>query len=322
MEDCEIYYIKNKHNNKYYIGKAVKTTGVMKKEWGIQGIWMSHLREANNSVDKKQKGHCVILNSALIKYGENGFEVGKICDCLSSDADELEEKYIIEYNALVPYGYNLKTGGNKGKDSDETRAKKSLAHIGKQHSTDTKSAISKGQLGNKRNMKSKFEEDSTLPKYIVCKRYGTKKIGYMVSKYPTDRKNKVYFDKEFIVGSDYKDIETCLSEAIKCLNELQKEVINEPKVKSVEKKSRVTKKGADKYNMPKYISLLSSKGEEIGFSIDGLRIVNEDGSISRYSKKFTSKSLTMEQRLSQAIECLNDVKNNKTCLLDEVCNTN
>jgi hypothetical protein len=45
----EVYLIRNKENEKCYIGQAMKMVGVVKpQKWGAQGRWKSHLREAKN----------------------------------------------------------------------------------------------------------------------------------------------------------------------------------------------------------------------------------------------------------------------------------
>lgn len=311
MVDCEIYLIRCCDNNKCYVGKALKTVGVLKQSWGTNGRWQSHLREAENSFDKKQKGHCVLLNAAILKYGSDKFEVKKICDCTSEEADELEKYYITEFNSLAPNGYNLKTGDNKGKDSDETREKKRAMRLGKSHSEETKKAISQGQLGNKRNQKSKYPEDHSLPKYIICNRVLDEKIGYSVSKFPIDLKNREYVTKTFYKSENYS-IDKCLSDAIAYLTQLKdSQVIQEiEKVVKTERNSRSSKKGADKYDMPKYISLYFNAGTESGFVIDGLRLVNPDGTIIKYRKKFNDSQKTMEEKLELTKQHLEYIKQN------------
>ena len=89
----EIYLIRNKENEKCYIGQAI---GVVKpQKWGAQGRWKSHLREAKNTIEKGQKDHCTILNQAIRKYGENTFDVITLCECIKKEAE-----YIQEYNNL------------------------------------------------------------------------------------------------------------------------------------------------------------------------------------------------------------------------------
>ena len=149
---AEIYLIKNKQNNKCYIGQAQKFIGRENKKWGTIGRWKSHLREAL----KTKNDHCILLNQAIRKYGIQNFEVSKICDCNQTNIDNLEIHYIKQFNSLVPTGYNLKTGGANGKDSLETREKKRLMRLGKTHSESTKNNISKGQLGNRRDKKKKI----------------------------------------------------------------------------------------------------------------------------------------------------------------------
>ena len=77
----EIYLIRNKENEKCYIGQAMKMVGVVKpQKWGAQGRWKSHLREAKNTIEKGQKDHCTILNQAIRKYGEDAFDVITLCE--------------------------------------------------------------------------------------------------------------------------------------------------------------------------------------------------------------------------------------------------
>lgn len=67
--------------------------------------------------------------------------------------------------------------------------------------------------------------------------------------------------------------------------------------------------------MSKYISLYSFKGYSEGFFIDGLRIINNDGSILKYRKNFNDSNKTMEEKLKLEIEYLNFVKQHCKCLL-------
>lgn len=317
--DCEIYLITCLDNDKKYVGKALKTVGATHLTWGTQGRWLSHIREANICFNKKMKGHCVILNKAILKYGTNKFEVKKICDCMSMDADNLEQMYIDQYNTIAPNGYNLTSGGNKGKASDETRMKMREAHTGKSHSDETRKKISAGQLGNKRCQKSKHPEDQELPKYIVCHRVQGKKIGYGINNFPRDRANKDYFTKDFISDND-TTVEQCYEHAIKELSDLEQSLIikQEATPIKVERTSRNSKKGADKYDMPKYVSLSKKNGQEDGFFVDGLRLINEDGSVTRYRKKFNDTTRSMQEKLQAAKDHLEFVKKNFKCVLDDI----
>lgn len=154
--DGEIYLITNIKNNKKYIGQALKFVSKKNIKWGTEGRWKSHIREAFSGKD-----HCLLLNQAIRKYGVESFKVEKLCDCLVSNMDKLEIDYIIQYDTLVPFGYNLTTGGANGKDTDETRQRKSKARIGLKHSAETRINIRLGQRGIRRN-----PEDKYLPDFI------------------------------------------------------------------------------------------------------------------------------------------------------------
>ena len=78
-------------------------------------------------------------------------EIARYNEVPKNEINEKEEYYIKILKSLTPNGYNLKSGGDKGKDSDETKQKKKEAHTGMEHSEKTKESISKGQLGNRRN---------------------------------------------------------------------------------------------------------------------------------------------------------------------------
>ena len=74
MNTAEIYLIKNKTNNKCYVGQAFKLVGKINRKWGTKGRWKSHIREALGN----SKDHCVLLNNAIRKYGVDNFNVLKI----------------------------------------------------------------------------------------------------------------------------------------------------------------------------------------------------------------------------------------------------
>lgn len=119
LEKGEIYLARNKVNGKCYIGQAHKYVSSELKRWGMNGRWQSHIREALSH----KNDHCLLLNQAIRKYGINSFELILLCECDIDDMNMNEIQYIQEYKSLVPYGYNLKSGGSKGKDSEERKEK-------------------------------------------------------------------------------------------------------------------------------------------------------------------------------------------------------
>lgn len=325
----EIYLVKNKVNGKCYVGQAQKYVGKIKMRWGTNGRWKSHLREAKDTIDKGKKDHCTILNAAIRKHGEENFEVTKLADCKNQDEmNEFENKYIIEYNSMIPTGYNLNTGGFRGKDSEETCEKKRLMRIGQTHSDETKENIGKSQIGNRRGTKvRKYPEDANLPKYISATRNKEKIIiGYKVDSFPIGIDVKKYISKSFSSKDDpkksYENALSFLDELKNQYKNLQTEIadtkVEPPQKISVERNNvNITKKGSDKYDMPKYISMKTSGNKEIGFEIRGIRIVNEDNTISGYSKSFVDQSQSMEEKLELAIKHLDEIIKTHKCLIDE-----
>lgn len=146
-----IYGLRNKVNNKWYIGQS----------WNIYDRW----KEAYQYLGCK--GQPKIYN-ALKKYGYDGFEKRIIEICGENIPQEMldlkETAWISHFNSFST-GYNLKTGGAKGKHSPESRMKMSISHKGvplsKKHrdnmvaakqitSVETRRKMSLSHLGKKR----------------------------------------------------------------------------------------------------------------------------------------------------------------------------
>lgn len=89
----DIYIIKNKINNKVYIGQA----DFAWKRWG------SHLRDAHS----KPK---IIIDKAIKKHGEENFWY-ELLETQIQDYNEKEIYWIKKYNSQVPNGYNVTPGG-------------------------------------------------------------------------------------------------------------------------------------------------------------------------------------------------------------------
>lgn len=100
-----IYKIKNKIDNKIYIGQTIQD---------LEDRWRDHLNKHSN---------CRYLKSAFKKYGVDNFEFQLVCITFDNCLDDMEIKYIEHYNCLVPNGYNLRLGGNSGKHNEETKRK-------------------------------------------------------------------------------------------------------------------------------------------------------------------------------------------------------
>jgi group I intron endonuclease len=126
MPSFDIYCIKNKVNDKLYIGQTVK---------GFQDRWVDHLSFARTYARKSK------LYNAMRKYGIENFYVEKLCSVNDLDElNELEEFLISELKTAV-YGYNIRQGGNNTEVAESTRRLLSSANKGKKLSDETKQKI-------------------------------------------------------------------------------------------------------------------------------------------------------------------------------------
>ena len=104
---------------------------------------------------------CVIFWNAIMKYGWNNMTSIILADNLSKEeADELEQKYIKDFNTLdIRYGYNMKTGGHHAPPA------RGGYWAGKTLSEDHKLAISKAGRGRKHTeeAKEKMRKNSGHP---------------------------------------------------------------------------------------------------------------------------------------------------------------
>jgi group I intron endonuclease len=274
LNNGQIYIIINKTNGKMYIGQATCYVGKNNNSWGSIGRWKSHLREAIKNTDD----HCVLLNNAIRKYGEHNFEIITLFKGNINEINEKEEYYIKILNSLTPNGYNLKTGGDKGKDSDETKQKKKEAHTGMEHSEKTKESISKGQIGNRRNsMARKNEEDNILPKYIYASRTNETITRYSISGFPIGiDKAEYYKDVSFSV-SKYGSKEKALEETITFLDELKgkykyiDEEITNIKTTKNELLATEKKENTIKSRLPEYIYPIILENKIAGYYVKGVK---------------------------------------------------
>lgn len=117
-----IYKIKNLVNDKVYIGQ---TTQPPKNRWN------SHLSLLNRN--KHDNPH---LQHSFNKYGKDNFKFLVLNYATTKEVlDKLEDDYIIQYNCLHrKHGYNLLSGGSRGKHSEESKLKMSKSRKGEDNS--------------------------------------------------------------------------------------------------------------------------------------------------------------------------------------------
>jgi group I intron endonuclease len=141
-----VYKIHNKLNGKIYIGLTTKPSVKMR--------FYEHVYSS-----KKQKRNAI--QSAILKYGIENFDVDVIETCDSKgELIEREKYWIKHFNACDRNtGYNITNGGEGCRErygyklTKEHRGKLSIAkignkcHLGKPHSEETKMRISREKKG-------------------------------------------------------------------------------------------------------------------------------------------------------------------------------
>ncbi len=105
-----IYLIRNLINQKCYIGQTIRLKTRLQDHYST-----AISKKCNN---QKQR---MILYKAIEKYGIDNFDYQILFseqtnefNSIKSKLDELEKKYIVEYNSYVPNGYNQTKGGDAG----------------------------------------------------------------------------------------------------------------------------------------------------------------------------------------------------------------
>lgn len=298
LHSGQIYLIQNKINGKCYIGQALCFTGNNNSKWGTLGRWKSHLREAINA----GKDHCVLLNNAIRKYGENNFDISTLIKCDKNELDNYEIKFVEEYNSIQPNGYNIKFGGYSSKNNETTILKMKESHTGKEHSEETKKKIGITQIGNRRgSMKRKNEEDNILPKYIRSLREKNILKGYLISCFPIGINEVKYLkDIKFSIVK-YGTKELALQEAINHLNEIKEKykyideelkIVKENNVKiSIKEK----KENSLKEKLPEFIFPIIEENKIAGYYVDNFL----DNKNNKYPKRLFNEK-TNRWNLSNA----------------------
>ena len=154
-----IYLITNMVNGKQYVGQTSRT---------LEQRWREHC-SANSQ--------CTYLHNAVVKYGKENFKVEQIDVAVEQEeADYKESQYIACYHTLAPDGYNLETGGNRGKKPSEVTCYK----ISQNHAD--VSGENNPMFGKKRpelGIQNKLTKGKAVNQYTID--------GFFVAQYPTIR---------------------------------------------------------------------------------------------------------------------------------------
>lgn len=109
-----IYLLLNKNNGKQYVGQTTTT---------IASRCVSHRKDSRKLNTP--------LAKAIRKFGIDAFEVGCLEGCSSQEELNRREQYWIKrICCLFPKGYNLRSGGGRGKHSQVSIEKMRAVHKG------------------------------------------------------------------------------------------------------------------------------------------------------------------------------------------------
>jgi group I intron endonuclease len=203
-----IYLVRNNVNGKVYVGQTIRT---------LEKRWLEHC---------KTNDGCTALNNAVQKYSSENFTTSILIEADNSTLDDLEKNYIKEYNSLYPNGYNIQTGGKKGKQHCEESCEKmrqsklgeNNPNFGKPRTDDTKRKISIAKSGEKHHFYGKelsyehrlnlstSHKQNDLPMYMVYLKPRPQCYqadGYTICNHPNG-KNKHFTSKKYSLDEKYK----------------------------------------------------------------------------------------------------------------------
>lgn len=159
MANDEIYKItfylyRNKINGKPYVGQ---TSNFNKRA-------EQHIIQSNNSPK-------MYIDRAIAKYGIENFDISIIecIECISKVADEIEFRWMIEFNSMVPNGYNVKPGGKTARGwrhSEETKKKLSIVHMGQPSGMKGKNHSNEANEKNRQAHLGKSLSEETIEKIV------------------------------------------------------------------------------------------------------------------------------------------------------------
>lgn len=96
---CGIYLITNTITHKVYVGQSTD----------IKRRWSEHKARAFNNNNNCYNNP---LYRSMRKYGAEAFTFSVLCECLEEELNEKEKFFIIQFNSVVPNGYNVLNENN------------------------------------------------------------------------------------------------------------------------------------------------------------------------------------------------------------------
>lgn len=304
-----IYLIRNKANNKVYVGQSVD----------IKQRWYNHKRELKNGTHYNEH-----LQKAYNKYGKENFEFKIIEYCTEEELDELESKWIKEFDSMnYNKGYNSESGGNKNKRFSEERIKaisgKGNPMYNKHHTEETKEIIRNKNRGQNskltvkqvseikemllkgkscKELAEKYEVDiTTISKIFTCKNWEwvNSELNYYLKNYKKieDEKIKEEANKLFDEGKSINQIKEILKVDQRKISKILNSKLKERKENSNKKKIEIEKKKQTEIDKKNYIkdSILKMKAEGM-LNKEIANILNiHRTTVTEYLKKYAPEYL-------------------------------
>ena len=167
-----LYSIQHKVSGKRYIGKTKN----------LDRRWKEHAAG---------RGMAPIIAKAIAKYGADAFiwDILGTTDESEEEANDLERFYIRHHNTLVPFGYNLREGGEGGTPHPDTVAKIRAANLGRKFPEAFRETCRQRELGTIWSP-GRIAKRSATNKRNVAQRRAQPRVyrsrGHAVAKYALD----------------------------------------------------------------------------------------------------------------------------------------
>ena len=304
-----IYLIRNKINNKVYVGQSVN----------IKDRWSNHKRELEKGIHYNDH-----LQKSYNKYGKTNFEFKVIEYCEKEKLDELEVYWIKYFDSMKwEKGYNSESGGNKNKRFSEERIKKITGEgnpmFNKNHTEETKNIIRNKNRGQNskltikqvseikkrlfegetcKNLSKEFNVDiTTISKIFTCVNWEwvNPELNYHLKNHKEieDKKIVEEANKLFDEGKSINQIHLILNVGQKKISNILNSKLKERNKKSIElkKQKEILKQNSieNKEKLKESILKMKSKGM---LNKDIAKLLNiHRTTVTEYLKKYAPEYL-------------------------------
>jgi group I intron endonuclease len=184
-----IYRIINKIDGKSYVGQYCKDNPRQR--------FTNHKSRARNEASTEY------IYRAIRKHGVENFDFTLVCVCKNEELNDLEVKYIKEFDTFGENGYNMTSGGQGVRDlkhTPETKEKLRIMSTGKFPNEEVRKRISDGLKGHSvsKETREKHRRNATGVKKKVetIEKLRKANIGRVVSKETGEKLSKALTGKK------------------------------------------------------------------------------------------------------------------------------